>query len=183
MAAVLARAFRDNPLNLAVLRGRTARGRVRANRVGMRATLAASRDAGWVRVARAHGEVIGALLASPPGCWPSPPPPALWRTRVTFVQGVRAAGRWAEAFDALAAHHPVERHWYLGTLGVDPPHQGRGAGRRLLAAFVERADADGTPAWLETDREANVGFYRQQGFVVTGEVRVLDTPIWLMRRA
>lgn len=179
---MLARAFRDNPLNQAVLRGRTARGRIRANRAGMRATLAASREAGWVRVARADGALLGALLATPPGRWPLPPPPPLWRTRVVFIQGVRAAGRWGEAFDTLAAHHPVERHWYLGTLGIDPPHQGRGVGQQLLAAFLERADSDGTPSWLETDREANVGFYERAGFAVAGQVSVFETPIWLMRR-
>ncbi len=165
-----------------MLKGRRPAGRVRANRAGMRATLAASREAGWVRAARVDGAVVGALLATPPGRWPLPPPPPLWRSQVIFVQGARASARWAEAFDALATHHPVERHWYLGTLGVDPPHQGHGVGQQLLAAFLECADSDGTPAWLETDLEANIRFYERAGFAVAGEVRVLETPIWLMRR-
>jgi GNAT superfamily N-acetyltransferase len=102
--------------------------------------------------------------------------------RTLLVQGPGVTGRWAEAFDALAEHHPVERHWYLGTLGVDPPHQRRGVGQRLLAAFLERADHDGTPAWLETDRETNIRFYERGGFAVVGTVSVFDTPVWLMRR-
>ena len=40
------------------------------------------------------------------------------------------------------------------------------------------------PAYLESSKEANVGFYRHHGFEVTGEVDVPDSSLrlWLMWR-
>lgn len=57
------------------------------------------------------------------------------------------------------AHHPDEPHWYLATLGTDPSAQGRGIGSALLADVLERCDREATPAYLETETEANVAFY------------------------
>jgi hypothetical protein len=65
VASLLARAFRDNPLNVAVIGG-TAERRLRVNLHGMRALLPTA--ARWARVAAADrsGRMLGALIATPP---------------------------------------------------------------------------------------------------------------------
>ena len=45
-----------------------------------------------------------------------------------------------------------------------------------------RAERDGLPAYLETDAEANVGFYGRFGFVVVGELEVLGVRLFRMAR-
>jgi len=75
-------------------------------------------------------------------------------------------------------------YWYLLVVGVDPAHQARGIGGRLIAPVLRRADEQGLPCYLETETESNVAFYQRRGFVVMGEK---DMPgchfhIWLMLR-
>ncbi|NIP94842.1 MAG: GNAT family N-acetyltransferase [Akkermansiaceae bacterium] len=75
-------------------------------------------------------------------------------------------------------------YWYLATLGVDPPYQSRGLGTLLVTEGLDRADADHTPAYLETETESNVAFYRGLGFEVVEELTIerLGIPLWLMAR-
>jgi ribosomal protein S18 acetylase RimI-like enzyme len=180
--AVLAHAFRDNPLNRAALGARDEAARVRANAAGLRATLATARAHGRVLVARAGGEPLGVLIGVPPGAWPLPAPPLWLRLRALFGQGLDVARRWSEAFEALAAEHPLGPRWYLSTLGVAPEHQRRGIGAALLAAWLAEVDRDGAVAYLETDRSENLGFYRRAGFEEIGRSRVLGVPLWRMER-
>src|SRR5262249_59575542 len=100
-----------------------------------------------------------------------------------FGQGRGVASRWGQVFAALARVHLPEPHWYLATLGVEPGFQGGGRGSALLECWLEAVAADALPAWLETDREANLGFYRRGGFEVALEGSVLDTRVLCMRRA
>ncbi|MEN8160046.1 MAG: hypothetical protein ABFS41_08250, partial [Myxococcota bacterium] len=57
-AEVLARAFRDNPLNQAVIRAEPA-ARVRSNRAGVRSYLPLAHELAHVAAARADGRVVG----------------------------------------------------------------------------------------------------------------------------
>ena len=124
---MLARAFRDNPLNVAVIGGGAER-RLRVNRHGMRAALPVARAHGDVRVLRVDAAVRAVLLAVPPLGHPLPPPAPGVRLRVLLGQGLRVALRWNRVFETLAPLHPPEPHWYLGMLGVEPRAQGRGLG-------------------------------------------------------
>ncbi|MGB3483664.1 MAG: ribosomal protein S18-alanine N-acetyltransferase [Mycobacterium sp.] len=56
------------------------------------------------------------------------------------------------------------------TIGVDPACQGHGIGRRLLAALLERADADAAAVFLEvrTDNVAAITLYETTGFTTIG---------------
>jgi len=178
---VLSRAFRDNPLNVAVIGGGSAR-RLAANACGTRALLPVAQTHGEVWVARAAGRVVGGLVSAPPLRYPLPPPAPLARLRCLLGQGWRVAGRWAEVFMALDALHPSEPHWYLGTLGVEPTEQGRGVGTALLRHWLARVDADGADAYLETDRADNLAFYARAGFRLVQETEVLHTRVWCMHR-
>ena len=84
----------------------------------------------------------------------------------------------------LEANHPVVPHYYLGTLGTDPAHQGRGLGTALLGPVLARCDDAGLPIYLECSLLENVAFYARQGFRVTAEVHAPDAgpPLWLMWR-
>jgi tRNA threonylcarbamoyl adenosine modification protein YeaZ/ribosomal-protein-alanine acetyltransferase len=54
------------------------------------------------------------------------------------------------------------------TIGVDPAHQGRGIGRRLLAELLERADGGAVYLEVRTDNAAAIALYRDVGFVEMG---------------
>jgi len=178
---VLARAFRDSPLNVAVI-GPDPERRLRANHCGARALLPVALEHGVVLGARGDGDLRGVLVATRPYGWPLPPPALLANLRRVLCQGLRVAQRWGRVFEALARVHLPDPHWYLATLGVEPGFQGGGRGSALLGRWLEAVAGDALPAWLETDREANLGFYRRAGFEVALEVRVLDTRVWCMRR-
>ncbi|MFQ5416515.1 MAG: GNAT family N-acetyltransferase [Myxococcota bacterium] len=179
---VLARAFRDNPLNQAVIRSDDPARRLHSNLHGMRSLLPVALSHGHVLAARAGGRLAGVLISAPPGVYPLPPPSLGSRLRCLVGQGWRVASRWGRVFDVLRSHHPQQPSWYLGTLGVEPELQGCGVGSALVSAWLEEVDRDHGPAYLETDVEDNVRFYARAGFDVEGEVSVQGVPIWRMWR-
>jgi len=73
--------------------------------------------------------------------------------------------------------HPEEPHWYLAVIGVDAAHQGKGFGGQLMAPALERCDADGVIAYLESSNPANISLYERHGFRVLGEIRIDDAPV------
>lgn len=178
---VLARAFRDNPLNRAVIQAEPP-ARVRSNRAGVRSYLPLAHELGHVEAARVEGRVVGVLVATPPWRWPLPAPGPLGLLRLFVGQGPRVVRRWSEVSARLREQHLGQPHWYLATLGVEPAHQGAGVGRALVGAFTALADADRSAAYLETDRPELEGFYRRAGFRVRGRIEVLEVPVLLMER-
>lgn len=54
------------------------------------------------------------------------------------------------------------------TIGVDPAHQGRGIGRRLLADLLDYADGGVVHLEVRTDNAAAIALYRDVGFVEAG---------------
>lgn len=139
---------------------------------------------------RGRGRVLcppgreGAALWSPPG--PTHPPPAdLLRQAPAALR--LFGSRLAVALRALALigrHRPAEPHWYLAVLGTAPAHQGKGVGSALLAPVLRTCDEEGVPAYLESSNEANLPFYRSQGFVERAPVRLAGggPPFWPMWR-
>jgi ribosomal protein S18 acetylase RimI-like enzyme len=181
-ADILARAFRDNPLNLGVIGPRSPSRRLRINREGMRSLLPVACDHGVVLGARMGRDLAGALIATEPGGYPLPAPALGARLRTLVVQGPRVTRRWNAVFQALHALHPAEPHAYLGTLGVGPTAQRRGIGSALLAHWLAAVDADGRPAYLETDKAENLAFYAAVGFEVAQETEIFGARVWCMRR-
>jgi GNAT superfamily N-acetyltransferase len=141
-----------------------------------------------------HGEVHAIVegnrvVAS--ASWLSPgDAPRPWRREMrvsarcawALVRG-RNRVRGLRILDQMAKHHPTEPHWYLALLGVDPSRQRTGLGGRLLRHALERCDADGVGAYLETQKPENVPFYSRHGFTVSKEITVPGCPtVWLMWR-
>lgn len=165
-ATSLARAFHDDPVFAHLVPvGAPARER-------RLATLFAAQ----ARTAERHGRVLtsegceAVALWLAPGRWKATPS-VLLRETVPAVRALRGrAIRGLRVQAALERVHPVEPHWYLHALGTDPAHQGRGLGSSALAPVLERCDADGVPAYLESSKHDNIPFYERHGFRVTGEV-------------
>lgn len=87
-------------------------------------------------------------------------------------------------FEQMGAAHPAEPHWYLPFIGVDPLHQGKGAGTALLRHGLARCDRDGLPAYLEATSPRNRRLYERHGFAAVGTIRAGSSPrMWPMVRA
>ena len=158
------------------------RRRVRATRAGVAAYLPAALARARVRRVNADGALAGVAVETPPHAWPLPPPSVAGLLGLLFGQGFRVARRWGEVSRQLMRHHPLGTHWYLATLGVEPALWGRGAGQALLEDFVAQVDADGSGAYLETDRRELAPFYGRAGFRVEQEIEVFGVEVLLMER-
>jgi GNAT superfamily N-acetyltransferase len=178
---VLARAFRDNPLNIAVIGPDEAR-RLRCNRVGMGVHLPAVAGSARLLGIRSGDDLVGVLVAAEPGGWPFPPAPPLSFLRLLLGQGWGVTRRWEQTSDTPRPEHPLEPHAYLGSLGVEPSLWGRGLGRTLLHRWLEEVDDRGARAYLETDSRRNVPFYEGAGFQVVRELRILGVDVFTMAR-
>lgn len=80
-------------------------------------------------------------------------------------------------FAQMEAHHLHEPHWYLPLIAADPARQGQGIGTALMAAAIERIDADGRPAYLESSNPRNVPLYERFGFETIGEIQTETSPV------
>lgn len=128
-------------------------------------------------------DLAGAALWIPPG---EPK-----RTRADQLAELASLFPWvgsgmgrAYRIDAMVeGHHPIEPHWYLEVLSVDPARQRRGYGSALLEPGLARCDAAGLPAYLETQREANLPYYGRFGFELRDVMEAPGVPpLWGMWR-
>lgn len=139
-------------------------------------------------VYRTPGNEAAAIWA-PPGEWKLP-----------FGQIVKNAPGFVHVFgrrmitnlgvlNRLERAHPTDQpHYYLEFIGTDPVHQGKGMGSHLMQPMVERCDAEGVGAYLESSKESNIAFYGRFGFEVTevlthkGQRGTAGPQQWLMWR-
>lgn len=129
---------------------------------------------GGVEVATADGHIAAAALWSPPGRWKT----TTWQELRMMRGFVRAFGmdfkRGKQVEELMAKHHPEQPHWYLGVIGSDPTFRGGGFGHALMAARLDRVDAEYAPAYLESSNPDNVPYYQRFGFEITGEIQLPD---------
>ncbi|HEX7172204.1 MAG TPA: GNAT family N-acetyltransferase [Candidatus Limnocylindria bacterium] len=184
LAAVLARAFADDPL-FSYLAGRAPE-RGQRMRDGWTAILrfaSAGLSASWTT-----DDHAGAAIWIPPG-----------RSASGIVDQLRMLPSlaeltgWARLRQTSAALEILERrrrahapmpHWYLSALGVEPERQGEGIGSALLAPVLAEADATGVACYLETAVGRNVLLYERHAFDVVEELVLPNTDVhgWLMLR-
>ena len=82
-----------------------------------------------------------------------------------------------------ALSHTAEPHWYLPLIGVDPAHQRKGLGSKLLDEALRVCDEQGLHAYLEATTRESRALYQRHGFEVTQELQVGDIPpMWPMVR-
>jgi ribosomal protein S18 acetylase RimI-like enzyme len=180
LAAVLAAAFHDDPLNswLAPHPERRADILTRGMSLELRAIYLP--PGGCYTTT----DLSGAALWAPPGRWKLPVARQL-RLLPSFARlfGLQRLPQVLSGLATLERHHPEEPHWYLAILGVAPDRQGQGLGSALLAHMLARCDADHLGAYLETSNQHNLRLYRRHGFQVRDQFDIPDGPhIWTMWR-
>lgn len=181
LVGVLARAFRDNPMNVRIHGPDPAR-RVRANAAGLRSLVLDQAERLESRVIRYESTVIGGFVLARPGDFVLPRPSFRRQFECFCLQGRRAMAAWSEVTAGVPAHRPQTPHWYLAVLGVEPTWQGRGLGAALVRAIDDLAARDPGPLRLECDRSESVRFYRAHGFEVRAEGSVHGVPVWCLGR-
>jgi ribosomal protein S18 acetylase RimI-like enzyme len=131
------------------------------------------------------GSVRGGALWLPPGKYP----PSIWRQLSLLPDFTRIFGLFRTPgalrdLNCMEKMHPLgELHWYLAFLGVAPSEQGKGLGSALMKPVLNRCDAEGMPAYLETSNERNLPLYQRHGFKVVGECDIPKGPhFWGMWR-
>lgn len=140
---------------------------------------------GDVWVARRGSECVGSASWLPPGGMPRSKirEARIFSGAVTTIATGRNRRLGIELLNEVEKRHPADPHWYLALLAVDPRFQGKGYGRLLLEPGLERCDDEGLPAYLETQKEANLAFYHRFGFELREQVVVPGAPpVWLMWR-
>jgi GNAT superfamily N-acetyltransferase len=182
---VLVRAFDDSPIMRHLMPGASLR--ARGTRRFFHASIVDALPFGEVWVASDGASILGAMVWLPPGRYPPSPGrqlrqlAGLWAIAPVAPRAVRRSLHYLRVVDRA---HPKDEHWYLGLLGVDPSRQGGGIGTQLLGAVLPRIDADGRPAYLETDKERNIPYYARQRFAPRATVRPDEDgpPTWTMWR-
>jgi GNAT superfamily N-acetyltransferase len=166
LSAMLGRAFLDDPVQLYLFPDEATRLKkverlfgtfLRAHYVKQGATLTTS----------AHE---GVAMWAPPGHATFTPLEILSQAGPMLRSFGLGIPRALKVLDTIEKQHPSEPHWYLGVLGTDPVHQGKGIGASVLQPILERCDREGIPAYLESSKDRNVPYYERFGFKVTKEI-------------
>ena len=142
---------------------------------------------GQLLTARRGGRIVGVGAWVPPGGYPYAATVqvaqmtgmlrALYRVPSALVRGLRYQS-------AIEKAHPKEELWYLQLLVCDPEHQRTGVGAALMEGTLARCDAEGTGAYLETQKEDNLAYYRRFGFETVSTLNPVrgGPPLWCLRR-
>lgn len=181
-AAVLARAFQDDPMMTFLQPDAARRARVLPGMLG-----------GIQAYTLAHGRVTTMPDLAGVACWLPPggtdvTPGRVFRAgMVTGLlrlgpAGVRRAAGLIPAMDR--EHHRVmtEPHWFLWLLGTEPARAGQGIGSALLAPTLAEADRAGRPCFLDTHKERNLAFYARHGFEPVVDQVHAGLRFWGLRR-
>jgi GNAT superfamily N-acetyltransferase len=180
LSRVLARAFDDDPVSCHLLPPTVRRREDRLARfMGLSVKGSVRLGCAWTTAT-----LDGAALWRPPGRWRVPAGEVLLGTP-TLLRALGTRARAALAIlRVIEDRHPSAPHWYLEVLGTEPARQGRGIGGAMMAPMLERCDAEGVPAYLESSKERNLPYYERYGFRVTGELTLPKSgpTVWLMWR-
>ena len=67
--------------------------------------------------------------------------------------------------------------WYLYNLSIKKDAQGKGIASKLLRPMLQFCDDEKMVAYLETNKESNVGLYKHYGFDLMKEELIPKTPV------
>ena len=67
--------------------------------------------------------------------------------------------------------------WYLFNLSIKKDAQGRGIASKLMRPMLQFCDDERMVAYLETNKEANVGLYQHYGFDLMNEEMIPKSPV------
>ena len=169
MAQVLGRAFREDPVMCWL---QPDPGKRKAALPGFFGAIARHHflAGGGAEVALSDSGIGAAALWDPPGHW-AQHPTELIAMLPAVVRAFRGRLGVAHALsEEMKAAHPEEPHWYLAVIGSDGAVRGGGYGNALMRSRLDRCDAEGAPAYLESSNPENIPYYSRFGFEVTGEI-------------
>jgi [ribosomal protein S18]-alanine N-acetyltransferase len=118
--------------------------------------------------------------------WPARAFLAELKAKHNHYVGARADGRLVgyAGISRLGRRAPFE--YEIHTIGVDPAHQGKGIGRRLLTALLDFAGDAAVFLEVRTDNVPAIALYENFGFVAIGVrkryYRVSGADAYSMRR-
>ena len=67
--------------------------------------------------------------------------------------------------------------WYLYNLSIKKDAQGKGIASKLMRPMLQFCDDEKMVAYLETNKDRNVGMYQHYGFDLMKEERIPKTPV------
>ncbi|SDX67720.1 Acetyltransferase (GNAT) domain-containing protein [Geodermatophilus africanus] len=160
MAAVLARAFADDPVVSYLFPSDARRREQRLSRFfDLELPRSEALGGSWM-----SADGAGAAIWFPPGTWR----PSTWATLRQTPAALRVfgrnIGRASRAQSVMQEHHPARPHWYLYYLGTEPEKQGIGIGAAVLRPVLDLCDSHRLPAYLEASSPRNSALYRRHGF-------------------
>lgn len=173
-AAVLARAFQDDPITSWILPDDYQRRR-RLPAVYAMQLRTWFVDSAETRVCCRDGVIVAGALWSPPD---SRQPPLLVQLRqlpTTLRLAGRHIGRLITVTSTLDRARADRPHWYLAELATDPDYQRTGLDDRLMRTHLHRCDAEGAPVYIEAP-ENNINYYERYGFTVTDPIAIPSGP-------
>ena len=140
-----------------------------------------------VTVRNQSDHIVGAAAWLPPGAYPQGVGVQLAQVPGTIralYRRLAALSLGTSFLNAIAKKHPHQPHWYLFLLVTDPEYQRRGIGSLLMNDALPRIDADGVIAYLETQKEDNLAYYRRFGFDVVTTLTPVENgpPLYAMQR-
>ncbi|MFC1990769.1 GNAT family N-acetyltransferase [Chloroflexota bacterium] len=100
--------------------------------------------------------------------------------------GSNAAKKMGPVFKPITEdrhkHMTGSNYLYLLIAGVATEMQGKGFGRKLIGAAIEKSEREGLPLYLETETEENVKMYEHFGFRLLKRITlpIVDLPMWEM---
>jgi GNAT superfamily N-acetyltransferase len=162
IAAMLARAFADDPAMAYIFPDPAER----ACRLPRLFALLFDADA-YSGLRLIAGDCAAATLWRAPGHGKTSPLDMVMQAWPLWRALGGAVGRALTVSNAIDAHFPSGKLWYLHVAGCDPAVQGKGVGRAIVQAGLDRIAGDGLPIYLETANERNLGFYAGLGFTMT----------------
>jgi ribosomal protein S18 acetylase RimI-like enzyme len=183
-AGVLGRAFRDDPMVVAILEDVAPETRVKRLSVMFAADLKTCVRGGLPLQVGETNRIACAAIVYPPGAYPLPASAQLGILLKSVVRnGFYGFARWLTVRGRFEKLHPKDTHYYLEFIGVDPIQQGKGLGSSVLNDLSSRADQDNVGCYLETSNARNVPLYQRFGFETVAEEEILGVNTWFMWRS
>jgi ribosomal protein S18 acetylase RimI-like enzyme len=173
-AKVLSIAMLNNPLHIAVLKGNGESQRVIIENMFIDLF---NKHPGITFITKEDKNIVGVMRMK--SCCGSKPEDNYDKQKEKNTIDYRIAF-WHREW---ALKDPVEQHWHLGPIGVLPSHRGLGIGTTLMKIFCKEVDSCLANAFLETDFDENVLFYKKFGFEVVSKSNVFDVESRYMVRA
>ncbi len=109
-------------------------------------------------------------------------------TGAAMRMGSNAAKKMGPVFKPMTEdrrkHMDGCNYLYLLVVGVATEMQGKGFGRKLIGAAIEKSEREGRQLYLETETEENVQMYEHFGFRLLKNITlpIVDLPMWEMVR-